>query len=90
MVDRPEQYTRSSAAAWAGEGSADCPIVTRRDFPFGSTADGFPDKLLEFQSRRMIDHVYRDWRAAEPHPQSVAARDRLAARLAALGIAIPA
>ena len=57
MVNRPEQYPRSSAAWWAEVGSCPVPICTRSDFPFGAHIDDFRRELLQWQNDKRLDDV---------------------------------
>ena len=89
IVSRPELYERSSAAAWAGTGSSPCALATRDDFPFGCSREEFNTRLLEFQSSRIVDDVFRAWEKTESYPHSISGRKRLARRLCDAGIAAP-
>jgi len=90
LVGRPEFYERSSAAAWAGTGSSPCALATRDDFPFGCSRDEFRTRLLEFQSSRVVDDVFRAWDKTESRPQTIRGRERLAQRLRDAGVVLPA
>ena len=56
IAPRPEQYTRSSAAWWAGRGSSAVPLCTRPDFPFGSLED-VREHVVRFQHDKRLDDV---------------------------------
>jgi REP element-mobilizing transposase RayT len=57
MAPRPEDYTRSSAAWWAGTGTAAVPLCTRADFPFGAKLEHVRAHVASFQNSKRLDDV---------------------------------
>jgi hypothetical protein len=57
MAPRPEDYERSSAAWWAGIGSAAVPLCTRSDFPFDTTLERVRARVVRFQHDKRLDDV---------------------------------
>jgi REP element-mobilizing transposase RayT len=57
ITARPEEYSRSSAAHWAGEGSSPISLLQRSDLPFESAWPDLQRSVLEYQKCRQLDLV---------------------------------
>jgi len=67
MVDRPEEYRRSSAAWWAGTGSSRMRLV-RRPLPFSLDTQRFRDELLRHQNNRQFLLAAKEFEADRGYP----------------------
>jgi REP element-mobilizing transposase RayT len=61
MVRRPEEFSRSSASWWAGEGDSRILLVTRDDFPFGGDLEQFRANLLGLQRDQRFQQVAKEF-----------------------------
>jgi REP element-mobilizing transposase RayT len=57
MVLRAEDYERSSAAFWTGQGASDIPLMRHGVLPFGLTWPELRAKVLRWQKHDRLDEV---------------------------------
>jgi REP element-mobilizing transposase RayT len=57
MVAKPEDYPRSSAAWWAGQGVSPLPLCRRAELPFGLGLEPLREAILRLQREKRLDDV---------------------------------
>jgi len=60
MTMRPEEYARSSAGHWAGQGASPVALLQRADLPFGLSWSELRERVLEYQEYRQLDVVMEE------------------------------
>ena len=81
MVQRPEQYVRSSAGWWAAKTKTPIQLV-RRPLPFRLQRGELRGGLLHYQESRLFDEVTRSVRSDGLSPRSARGRALVLERLA--------
>ena len=89
MVARPEEYARSSAPWWSGEGSSALPLCRRADLPFGLTLEALRGEVLRYQRSKHLDDVMEAFDKSGLTLDSLDGRDELRRMLRAAGLEPP-